>query len=89
MRPAGRGEQDPDSYADSHSEQQSANFPEHLGILFASKSVGGAAQAVGRGFIRFPGFAFDVVDVVRHTFTQVIEQRKAGAEQDAKELLAS
>ena len=60
--PLAGGDQQADSHADAHSDQQSTYFAEHLGIFFARKSIGGAAQTFGRGLISLPGPHFDDPD---------------------------
>src|SRR6266849_10601563 len=79
---AGRCDWQANSYADAHPDQQGTYFAEDVRILLASKRVSGTPHALGRGFIRLAGSAFDVV---RQTLTYLIKQIiEAGTEQNAK-----
>jgi hypothetical protein len=85
---AGRCDQQTDSDADSHANQQSAYFADYSGFFFPAKDIRGTAQAVGRSFIRLPGSVFDVAHVVRRTITQLIEQKKARTKKEVKQLFS-
>jgi hypothetical protein len=81
---AGRRDEQTDTYSDAHSDYQSTNFAEHVGIFFATKSVGRSTDTMGRGVIRIPDPVLDVIDIVRQALSKGINQVKSGTEQYTK-----
>jgi len=78
-----------DAYPDANSNHQSTDFAEYVGLFFATKSICGSTDAVGRGVIRIPEPILDVIDVIRQTLTKGIDQMKSGSKQYIKKWFSS